>query len=289
MEKIYKKESFAGNNSLDKIIIRVDFLTLEQQDLEKIIEKISQNLGEEYKYSKIDNYNINLDISDPKKLITQDFIEQKVDLKNNYEFKEEQKQTRFVMNQNFFLYERRNFNDYEGSDNDTNLFIKLLGEIFEYKPQIQRLGVRKINCFYTKKELKYLKKIIKVKFINRIEKDINPRYKMSYTPLESNDKDGYNLNMQLDYGILNKDEKNSEVYRYILDIDSYVRDIDKINDLKKVSSEILQLKNKDFEIYVGELQEKFLDVMISRNSKSEFDENIKKFGIIHGVNYGKQL
>ena len=130
MEKIYKKESFAGNNSLDKIIIRVDFLTLEQQDLEKIIEKISQNLGEEYKYSKIDNYNINLDISDPKKLITQDFIEQKVDLKNNYEFKEEQKQTRFVMNQNFFLYERRNFNDYEGSDNDTNLFIKLLGEIF---------------------------------------------------------------------------------------------------------------------------------------------------------------
>ena len=130
---------------------------------------------------------------------------------------------------------------------------------------------------------------IKDKFINRIEKDINPRYKMSYTPLESNDKDGYNLNMQLDYGILNKDEKNSEVYRYILDIDSYVRDIDKINDLKKVSSEILQLKNKDFEIYVGELQEKFLDVMISRNSKSEFDENIKKFGIIHGVNYGKQL
>ena len=51
----------------------------------------------------------------------------------------------------------------------------------------------------------------------------------------------------------------------------------------------LGLKNKDFEIYVGELQEKFLDVMISRNSKSEFDENIKKFGIIHGVNYGKQL
>ena len=142
---------------------------------------------------------------------------------------------------------------------------------------------------FEKKELKYLKKIIKDKFINRIEKDINPRYKMSYTPLESNDKDGYNLNMQLDYGILNKDEKNSEVYRYILDIDSYVRDIDKINDLKKVSSEILQLKNKDFEIYVGELQEKFLDVMISRNSKSEFDENIKKFGIIHGVNYGKQL
>ena len=283
------RAEFGGNNSLDTVIMRIDFLSMLPENMEKIVETISQKLGDQYKYSKVDNYNINLDISDPKKLITQDFIEQKVDLKNNFEFKNETNKVRYVVNQNFFLYERKNFENYEGSENDTNIFIDLFGEITKYKPQIQRLGIRKINVFYTKNKIIYLKRIVKDKFLSEIEKEIKPRYKTIYTPLYNNEKDGYNLGMQLDYGVLEKNENKNDVYRYMLDIDSYIRDIEKLNDLQKVKNEITNLKDQNFKIYIKQLQEKFKNTMLINDSKDKFDNEIRAFGIIHGVNYGRKV
>ena len=136
------KDELAGNNTLNSIIVRVDFLTIK---VEEIIEKMLVKLGDDYIYNRIDNYDINFEISDPKKLITQDFIKQKIYLKNSFEFRSIKDNFRFVINQNFFLYERNNFAMYEGSTKDINLYIELLKYIFEVNPQIQRLGVRKSN------------------------------------------------------------------------------------------------------------------------------------------------
>ena len=102
--KKYSREDFKGNNTLESIIVRIDFLTIEAEKIENIVGKVSEILGDNYKYRKINNYDINLNISDPEKLITQDFIEQKIDMKNNFEFSGQNNGIRFVINQNFFLY-----------------------------------------------------------------------------------------------------------------------------------------------------------------------------------------
>lgn len=284
MEKSeYSKELLAGNNTLNNIIIRVDFLTIE---VEEVVEKILVELGDKYIYNKIDNYDINFDISDPKKLITQDFIKQKVNLKNSYEFKNIEDDFRFVINQNFFLYERKNFAMYEGSSKDTKLYMKLLKIIFESRPKIQRLGVRKSNMLFIEQEISKLKLITDNSFVKTLSENINQKFNLVYTPLEDNQKNGYNLNIQLDYGKLNINTKEKNVFRFIVDIDSYIRDIEKINVYEKIKTEIDLLKENDFNIYKDEMSEKFLDA-ISQTDEQNFKKKIQEMGILYGANYGK--
>ena len=284
MEKSdYSKELLAGNNTLNNIIIRVDFLTIE---VEEVVEKILVELGDKYIYNKIDNYDINFDISDPKKLITQDFIKQKVNLKNSYEFKNIEDDFRFVINQNFFLYERKNFAMYEGSSKDTKLYMKLLKIIFKSRPKIQRLGVRKSNMLFIEQEISKLKLITDNSFVKTLSENINQKFNLVYTPLEDNQKNGYNLNIQLDYGKLNINTKEKNVFRFIVDIDSYIRDIEKINVYEKIKTEVDLLKENDFNIYKDEMSEKFLDA-ISQTDEQNFKKKIQEMGILYGANYGK--
>ncbi len=277
------KELLAGNNSLDSIIVRVDFLTI---DIEKIIEEIFPMLGDEYKYNQIDSYDINLEISDPQKLITQDFIKQKVNLKNNYEFKNMDDGFRFILNKNFFLYERRNFYNYAGSEKDTQLYLDILNKLFEATPKIQRLGVRKTNVFFIERNVEKLKGIVDNAFIKALDDNVNQKLEIEYTPLEENQKDGYNMAIQVDYGKLKREEIDAEVYRIVLDIDSYIREQESIDSYDKIQSAIAELKEKDFKIYKEQMSEAFLEAIKQRN-KDEFKEKIKNLGILHGVNYGK--
>lgn len=287
MEK-YIKEEFKGNNTLESIIVRIDFLTIEAQKIEDIAGKVSEILSESFKYRKINNYDINLNISDPEKLITQDFIEQKIDMKNNFEFSSENNGIRFVINQNFFLYERKDFNNYSGSVEDIKLYLKLLAEVFNFSPKIQRLGIRKFNSLYTEKDISVLKRILKDSFLEEINSDLESKYQISYTPLEKDGKNGYNLNKVLDYGtIKEKDGSVKEVYRYIIDVDSYIRNQQQIDSLKKIEDKISDLKQKDFNIYTTQLKEEFLNIMLEHNLE-EFDRKIKEMGIIHGAKYGRK-
>lgn len=284
---IEEKASLGGNNTLSNILIRVDFLKIEMENIEKIIEEFSQILGEEYQYNKIDNYNINLNIADPKKLITQDFIQQRVDLKNNYEFKKENGEIRFVLNQNFFLYERKDFREYKGSNNDTEEFKKLLEIIFKYYPHIQRLGVRKTNMIFTNKKIECLKNIVEDGFLNTIEDNVVPKYSTRYTPLEQNEKNGYNVIKQLDYGNMEtEDKKRIEVFRYLLDIDSYIRVQEEIDTFEKIGKKIEELKLKDFEIYFKSLTDDFKQVLKIRE-KDKFKSELERLEIKGGVYYGK--
>ena len=278
-----RKELLSGNNTLNSIIIRIDFLTIE---VDKIVEEILVTLGDKYVYNKIDNYDIDFDISEPKKLITQDFIKQKVNLKNNYEFKSVEDDLRFVINQNFFLYERKNFTMYEGSKKDTEIYMNLLKIIFESNPKIQRLGVRKSNMIFIEQQVQKLKSITDNTFIKSLDENINQKFNLIYTPLEENQKDGYNLNIQLDYGKLNINAEDKDVYRFILDIDSYIRDIEKINEYEKIQAEVDRLKNNDFEIYKKEMSEEFLDAIV-QNDEQNFRDETQKMGILFGANYGK--
>lgn len=286
--KRYNRNDFKGNNTLESIIVRLDFLTIEEQKIENIVGKVSEILGDEYKYRKINNYDINLNISDPEKLITQDFIEQKIDMKNNFEFSSQNDGIRFVINQNFFLYERKDFNDYAGSNDDTELYLKLLKEVFKFDPKIQRLGIRKFNSLYIEKNISKLKQILKDNFLEEIDSNMESKYQISYTPLEKDGKNGYNLNKVLDYGtIKEQDGKSHDVYRYIIDVDSYIRKQQQIDSLEEIETEILNLKQKDFDIYIKQLKKEFLDIMTKQN-KVEFESEIKNIGIIHGAKYGKK-
>ena len=286
--KKYSREDFKGNNTLESIIVRIDFLTIEAEKIENIVGKVSEILGDNYKYRKINNYDINLNISDPEKLITQDFIEQKIDMKNNFEFSGQNNGIRFVINQNFFLYARKEFNNYTGSNNDTTLYLKLLNEVFEFEPKIQRLGIRKFNSLYIEKDISILKHILKDSFLEEIDSNMESKYQISYTPLEKDGKNGYNLNKALDYGtIKNQDGTTKDVYRYIIDVDSYIRKQQQIDSLQKIESEISSLKQKDFDIYIKQLNEEFLEIMIKQD-KQEFESEIKNIGVVYGAKYGRK-
>lgn len=277
------KELLSGNNTLNNIIVRVDFLTLE---VEKIVEKFSGLLGDKYVYNKVDSYDINFDISDPKKLITQDFIKQKVNLNNNFEFKSVDDDLRFVINQNFLLYERKNFAKYKGSQEDTELYLKLLEILFDFQPKIQRLGVRKSNMLFIEQNIQKLKQILDNSFIKSLDDNINQKFNLIYTPMKENQKDGYNLNIQLDYGKLKINNENKDVYRVVIDIDSYIRDVEIIDEYDKIKNKINELKINDFEIYKSQMSENFLDVIVKSNEE-EFNKEMNDIGVLLGANYGK--
>lgn len=277
------KELLSGNNTLNNIIVRVDFLTIE---VDKIVEKILEHLGDKFAYNKIDNYDINFDISDPKKLITQDFIKQKVNLNNNFEFKSIDDDIRFVINQNFLLYERKNFVEYKGSKEDTDLYLELLNIVFDSDPKVQRLGVRKSNMIFVEQNLEKLKMILDNSFVQSLDDNINQKFNLTYTPMKDNQKDGYNLNIQLDYGKLKIENENKDVYRAVIDIDSYIRDIDAIDQYEKIKDKIDELKLNDFELYKNQMSELFLDA-ITQETEDSFKEKIKNMGILFGANYGK--
>lgn len=277
------KQMLSGNNTLNSIIVRIDFLTI---DVKNLVEQLLIKLGEQYTYNQINSYNINLDISDPKKLITQDFINQKVNTNNNYEFKNNNEDFRFVINQNFFLYERKAFNNYEGSDKDTNLYKELIKIIFESSPKVQRLGVRKTNMIFLEQNIEFLKEITDNQFIKTLNDNKNQKFSILYTPLEDNEKNGYNINTQLDYGKLKIENQEKEAYRFVLDIDSYIRDIQQIDTYEKVCDEINNLKSQDFELYKSQMSEKFLQTIVT-NEEIKFKEEMEKLGILYGVNYGK--
>ena len=277
------KQMLSGNNTLNSIIVRIDFLTI---DVEELVEKLLMKLGEEYTYNNINSYNIDLDIADPKKLITQDFINQKVNLNNNYEFKNNNEDFRFVINENFFLYQRKTFNNYEGSDKDTALYKELLNIVFEKSPKIQRLGVRKTNLIFLEQDIEFLKEITDNEFIKTLNEKKNQKFNILYTPLDDNQKNGYNINTKLDYGKLKIESEEKEVYRFVLDIDSYIRDIQQIDSYEEVCKEIDELKIQDFELYKSQMSEKFLQA-ISEDNEDEFKSKMKNLGIVYGVNYGK--
>lgn len=277
------KQMLSGNNTLNSIIVRIDFLTI---DVKNLVEQLLIKLGEQYTYNQINSYNINLDISDPKKLITQDFINQKVNTNNNYEFKNNNEDFRFVINQNFFLYERKAFNNYEGSDKDTDLYKELIKIIFESSPKVQRLGVRKTNMIFLEQNIEFLKEITDNQFIKTLNDNKNQKFSILYTPLEDNEKNGYNINTQLDYGKLKIENQEKEAYRFVLDIDSYIRDIQQIDTYEKVCDEINNLKSQDFELYKSQMSEKFLQTIVT-NEEIKFKEEMEKLGILYGVNYGK--
>lgn len=277
------KQMLSGNNTLNSIIVRIDFLTI---DVEELVEKLLMKLGEEYAYNNINSYNIDLDISDPKKLITQDFINQKVNLNNNYEFKNNNEDFRFVINENFFLYQRKTFNNYEGSDKDTALYKELLNIVFKKSPKIQRLGVRKTNLIFLEQDIEFLKEITDNEFIKTLNENKNQKFSILYTPLDDNQKNGYNINTKLDYGKLKIENGDKEVYRFVLDIDSYIRDIQQIDSYEEVCKEIDELKIQDFELYKSQMSEKFLQA-ISVDNEDKFNTKMKNLGIVYGVNYGK--
>lgn len=277
------KEMLSGNNTLNNLIIRVDFLTI---SVDEIVERFMEYLGDQYVYNKIDKYDINFDISDPKKLITQDFVKQKVNLYNNYEFKSVNDELRFVINQNFLLYERKNFKEYTGSQSDTNIYLDLLNILFEYEPKIQRLGIRKSNVLYIEQDINKLKGVLDNSFIKNLDENLNQKFNLIYTPMDENQKDGYNLLVQLDYGKINIDDENKDVYRVVIDIDSYIRETTSIDNYSKVKDEIEVLKLKDFDIYIGQMSSVFLDA-ITKNDESSFKKSMNDIGVLYGANYGK--
>lgn len=276
------RERVSGNNTLSAVIVRVDFLTLE---LDKIVERFLECLGDRYVYNQINSYSINIDILDPKKLVTQDFIKQKVDLNNNYEFKSVDDGLRFIINQNFLLYERKNFVRYKGSQKDKEVYFKLLKILFDFQPKVQRLGVRKSNTLFIEQDIQKLKQVLDNEFIKSLDDNDNQKVDLTYTPMEENQKDGYNLKIQLDYGKIKINDKNKDVYRAVIDIDSYIRDTERIDEYNKIVDNIEKLDLSNFEIYKSQMSEKFLDVIVE-NNEEEFNKKMNNLGVLLGGNYG---
>ncbi|MDD3453184.1 MAG: TIGR04255 family protein [Bacilli bacterium] len=283
-KNVVESDDLKNNNTLINVILRTDFFKI---DIEKIIEKFSENLlsSENYKYKKINNYGIKLDISDPQKLVTQDFISQKVTEVNSHEFSTIDSSSRFILNENFFIFERKGFNDYEGSSVDIKKYLELLEIVTSGSDnlKIKRIGLRKINNIFMNHDLKNVKKVIKDKFIFEISEESCQRFQTVYTPLFG--RDGYNLTLLVDDGKMMIENTANDVYRSMIDIDYYCRTESRFEKISDIKSVIEQLKKETFKIYMNLLTDEMLKLLQINDSK-EFYEESNKMGILRGVNYG---
>lgn len=143
MAEIYKREDLL-NNILRQSIIRIDFLKIE--NIEDMIASIDRDMQQKgYKLVTDIVSSVDINISDPDPLITQDIIAKKTTNKSlNYIFQKDGH--RFIINEYMMIFENNNFDKYLGIEVYLKVFEFLLTTIIKQDDlSFQRIGIRKIN------------------------------------------------------------------------------------------------------------------------------------------------
>ena len=271
-------------NTLNKVIIRIDFEHI--PDFETVILNEVKNYMERklYEYKMVEKQNISYEMRDPDTVKSEMPIVNKSTVKYlDHVFFNKDNEI-FTTDKNYIICEINNFNQYSGLDK----YKKIIEEIYEiYKEKlnenfkINRIGIRKINILTNAQNKKPLLNVFNgdqfknLKSNNESLKD----YRVQENEIiKENEGKNYNICKIFEQGKLNI--LNTDVYRVIIDIDSYIEKeseedmkLDGINITKVLES----INRGIFDKYEGLLSDEFKDYLETKDINDNFkiSEGIK--------------
>lgn len=235
-------------NTLNECVIRVDFMKINKMD--ELLNQLNEMLNG-YSFKANEVFNIDLEIHDPKTLITQELIKNNINKPINYEYYTPTE--KFIINEYVLLFSKQIFVNYTGIGKYQELFKQILDKIKELEPEIKitRVGLRKKNIIFTKKEYNW-RNILNEDYIPKnIDNEIDEINIESKILNENTDSYSYNHLLSIKKGNAKKDNQDIVVNRIICDIDYYKRIIDKNNiNLTEYNEQIFEnfkkMMNKSF-------------------------------------------
>ena len=265
------------SNTLTNELIRIDFLRI--KNMNNILDELQIFMkNNNFKFRTADIKNVNINIEDPESLITQEMIKSQIDTTYNYEFIMEDESHKYVLNEYFLIFEKERVTKYEKIEKYLEIYEKILEIIFKYEEDINvsRIGIRKENQLfvlnsdtlkkYTNVSLPYEdKKILDEYFV--IQKNLNDTGNISS-----------NIKINLKRGKIKepKDGMLIDMYRFIWDIDCYMRDV---GNKDNVLSNIKNLNSYLFKKYEYIMSDEFMKIL----SQEQNEESLRKLGIYGGI------
>ena len=266
IEKEDIKREDLKSNFLKQSILRVDYDYLFDENLETIIKNLNLYLNKE-KFRMISKtmaeFEFNVDIN---KLIQEEQIGINKGKKEKFpSFINEDRNIIIDISRNFTTITVE-YKEKKPFEEIIEIFNKIICEIKKVREGINlnRIGIRKINL-YLLKNIENINKYFEENTFN-FNKQINLNKIFIKKQLETFEYNNYkvNLNSELNKGIITENNKDSEAYRIMIDIDVY-------NDDTLDGNEIdLQTMNQSlFEIYKSSLKSEFLEKLKENNYKNE--------------------
>lgn len=273
-----RREEFY-NNTLFNEIIRIDFLRI--KNIENILDNL-RNLMKKNKYSfrTTDIRNVNINIEDPETLETQEMIKSNINTTKNYEYVSLDECNKFVLNEYFLIFEKNNFSKYEKLDEYLKLINKIIDVIIDNESgiSVSRVGIRKMNHLFVS-DVETLKKYININIPNKDDIEILDEYAIVQKNLDNTGGYSSNIVLNLKKGKLKTDSiKEMPMYRFIWDIDCYIRKIENTEIESKMSS----LNEYLFKRYDSIITDDFSKILQDKELKLEDLERVNN--IYGGIN-----
>lgn len=273
----------------NNVIIRLDYVPLPDDKVDSINNKIAEMLLVENNFFSDTKQtlmrNIDIQMNDPSIQDFNEFInvkeKSKIKSYEYYKYNENKDiEIKLVFNRQFCAIDINQIVKYYKFEYYRDIFLKVLNIIIDNKVIINRFGLRKFNDFFLKQYSK-IDEYVKEKYFNLECDDL----------LESSDsfisekrytfaRGDENVNLITHSSIGTMD--NDVVKRVAFDIDIYVTDIKKLNDVfSNNNTEFINgINNLLFDIYLNLLTDKMIDILKKENDLN--DENI-----ICGVDYNE--
>lgn len=261
------------NNTLFNAIIRIDLFRIE--NLPKVLSKLEDFAKKNnFKFRTSDIKSVNINIDDPETLLTQEMIKANIDETKNYEYISLDEKERFVVNEYFLIFEKREFDGYTKIDK----YVSLLNEIFdtvisvEKNIKISRVGIRKVNHLFINDISsipKYVNYTIPSEDYNVIDE---------YSIIQKNLSElSSNIIFAIKKGKYIKDNKEDNMYRVVWDIDCYKRNVES----KLVLNTINELNTELFTRYKNIITDELYEVLCKEDVEEEYLISKKIYG---GIN-----
>lgn len=241
-------------NTLNECVIRVDFMKIKNMD--ELLNQLNDLLSS-YSFRVNEVFNIDLEIHDPKTLITQELIKNNINKSINYEYYTPTE--KFIINEYVLVFSKQIFVNYNGISKYQDAFVKILEKIKELEPEIKitRVGLRKKNIIFSKKDYDW-KNIVNADYVPKnIDNEIDEINIASKVLSENPESYSYNHFLSIKKGNAKKDNTDILVNRIICDIDYYKRIIDKDN------INLVEYNDQIFENYKKMMNAKFLSMLKS--------------------------
>lgn len=247
------------NNTLFNEIIRIDFYKI--KDIDSMAQKIQELLTpEKYNFKTVDIRNVNINIEDPETLFTQELIKSNINTTKNYEYISQDENHKFVINEYFVIFEKNNFLTYSKIEKYLENLKKIIDTIVctEKELKITRVGIRKMNQLFVG-SISSIKKYFNIS-IPKEDYEILDEYSITQKNVD-NVKYSSNIVLNLKKGKGTIEKKQIQMYRFVWDIDCYVRKVETDMVIKEVNN----LNNHLFEKYANIITENLYKILQNNN------------------------
>jgi len=288
---VLKRESIK-RKLLSKVLFRIDYRQLSDNELNKIVELIKEMKSEEFNgftTEAVSSYDLQVNDS---QVDNKNVGFKKLDDCINYVFFKEKAGTdcfNLKINKSFVLLEIYPSSLYKGTDIYYELYSDILNMMFnELKLfNLSRIGIRKFNnFFYEANKLSDINQIFTDAMMS-VHELIGSKFKRRLMT-DSYEKKLYGINIvrELNHGLLEVPEEEisgekcivqKEVYLVGFDYDMFSINNNILNEMKENPKETLKFINDEiFNIFTDSLQPKFIEVL------TQVNPDLRKYSIYGG-------